>query len=196
MKRWMEKRFVLAHTIHHRIVLVHALSGCCGRQACIATAVAPPISELSTSCVFPGREPQTTRSRPPAQTLWLQHHLRHPNHTAAIRYCISMDSPFRVSATPGTPLFPISPERANKQPPNHAMTNPPPAPTLSFHDHSRTSSDVQGKVEKFNSLTKEASERRRAHEAALKRAIVGREEAENEARRTKDELRKLKAELS
>jgi hypothetical protein len=107
-----------------------------------------------------------------------------------------MDPPFRVSATPGTPLFPISPERANKQLPNHAMTNTPPAPTLSFHGHSRTNLDVQGKVEKFNSLTKEASERRRAHEAALKRAIVGREEAENEARRTKDELRKLKAELS
>ncbi|KAI9779526.1 MAG: hypothetical protein M1839_007334 [Geoglossum umbratile] len=107
-----------------------------------------------------------------------------------------MDPPFRVSATPGTPLFPISPERANKQLPNHTTTNSPSATTLSLHGHSRTSSDVQGKVEKFNSLTKEASERRRAHEAALKRAVVGREEAENEARRSRDELRKLKIELN
>ncbi|KAI9763663.1 MAG: hypothetical protein M1840_000377 [Geoglossum simile] len=76
------------------------------------------------------------------------------------------------------------------------MTNSPPAPALSFHGHSRTNPDVQGKVEKFNTLTKDVSERRRAHEAALKRAMVGREEAENETRRTKDELRKLKAELS
>ena len=107
-----------------------------------------------------------------------------------------MDPPYRVPATPGTPLFPISPERANKQPLNHAVPISPSAPTLPFHGHSRTSSDVQVKVEKFNSLTKEVSERRRANEAALKRAVVGREEAENETRRTKDELKKLKFELS
>ncbi|KAH0541529.1 hypothetical protein FGG08_004004 [Glutinoglossum americanum] len=107
-----------------------------------------------------------------------------------------MDPPFRVSATPSTPLFPISPDRANKQPVNHAIPNSPSAPTLSFHSRSRNNSDVQGKVEKFNSLTKEASERRRANEAALKRAVVGREEAENETRRTKDELKNLKIELN
>ncbi|KAH0550908.1 hypothetical protein GP486_007728, partial [Trichoglossum hirsutum] len=107
-----------------------------------------------------------------------------------------MDPPFRVPATPGTPLFPISPERANKQSLNHAIPNSPSASILSFHGHTRNNSDVQGKVDKFNSLTKEVSERRKANEAALKRAVVGREEAENETRRTKDELKRLRAELS
>ena len=39
----------------------------------------------------------------------------------------------------------------------------------------------------FNNLTKEAAQRRRDNEAALKRAMLGREEAESETRRLKEE---------
>ena len=46
---------------------------------------------------------------------------------------------------------------------------------------------MQNKVAAFNNLTKEAAQRRKDNEAALKRAILGREEAESETRRLKEE---------
>ena len=45
---------------------------------------------------------------------------------------------------------------------------------------------MQGKVAQFNGLAKEAAQRRKDSEAALKRAIMGREEAESESRRLRD----------
>ena len=108
-----------------------------------------------------------------------------------------MDPVFRFPASPGTPLFPVSPERANRQ---HLPQSPSLPSNLSSNlsdpftsSHSRLSSDVQGKVAQFNSLNKEAIQRRKDHEAALKRAVVGREEAEGETRRlreTNDSLRR------
>ena len=53
--------------------------------------------------------------------------------------------------------------------------------------HSRGNSDVQGKVAQFNNLSKEAAQRRKDNEAALKRAVLGREEAESETRRLREE---------
>lgn len=47
-------------------------------------------------------------------------------------------------------------------------------------------SDVQGKVAQFNNLSRENTQKRRDNEAALKRAVVGREEAESELRRLKE----------
>lgn len=92
----------------------------------------------------------------------------------------------------------VSPERANRQ-------NLPPSPSLPSElarlrdpfasSHTRTSSEVQLKVAQFNNLSKEAIQRRRDNEAALKRAIMGREEAENENNRLKEESRLLKKEL-
>ena len=61
--------------------------------------------------------------------------------------------------------------------------------------HSRGSSDVQGKVAQFNNLSKEAAQRRKDNEAALKRAVLGREEAESEARRLKEENRVLRQDV-
>lgn len=92
----------------------------------------------------------------------------------------------------------VSPERANRQ-------NLPPSPSLPSElarlrdpfatSHTKTSSEVQIKVAQFNSLSKEAIQRRRDNDAALKRAIMGREEAESETNRLKEESRLLKKEL-
>ncbi|KAL8690068.1 MAG: hypothetical protein Q9218_004407, partial [Villophora microphyllina] len=106
-----------------------------------------------------------------------------------------MDPVFKFPASPGTPLFPVSPERANRQP----LPQSPSLPS-DLHDPFKTTqlkenSDVQNKVAQFNSLSKEAVQRRKDNEAAMKRAILGREEAENETRRLKDENRVLRKEL-
>lgn len=54
---------------------------------------------------------------------------------------------------------------------------------------------MQGKVAQFNNLSKEAVQRRRDNEAALKRAVVGREEAESETRRLREECRTLRTDI-
>lgn len=64
-----------------------------------------------------------------------------------------------------------------------------------FIAHSRGNSDVQGKVAQFNSLSKEAAQRRKDNEAALKRAVLGREEAESETRRLREENRVLRLDV-
>lgn len=110
-----------------------------------------------------------------------------------------MDPQFNFPASPGTPLFAVSPERVNRQP------IIPPSPSLPsdlahLRDpfttaHTRTSSDVQGKVAQFNNLSKEAIQRRKDNEAALKRAVMGREEAESETRRMKEENQILRRDI-
>lgn len=54
---------------------------------------------------------------------------------------------------------------------------------------------MQGKVAQFNNLSREAAQRRRDNEAALKRAVMGREEAESETRRLKEENRVLRRDI-
>ena len=108
-----------------------------------------------------------------------------------------MDPIFRFPASPGTPLFPVSPERANRQ----QLPHSPSLPSIGylhndpFITHSRGNSDVQNKVAQFNSLSKEAVQRRKDNEAALKRAVLGREEAESETRRLREENRLLRADV-
>ena len=125
-----------------------------------------------------------------------------------------MDPIYKLPASPGTPLFPISPERANRQQYNaqqqnhtgsHISQQLSPSPSLPSlphylnHDrssgHIRGSSDVQGKVAQFNGLAKEAAQRRKDNEAALKRAILGREEAEGESRRLREGNESLRLEV-
>ncbi|KAL8870996.1 MAG: hypothetical protein Q9174_003081, partial [Haloplaca sp. 1 TL-2023] len=106
-----------------------------------------------------------------------------------------MDPVYQFPASPGTPLFPVSPERANRQP----LPQSPSLPS-DLHDpfkmaHLRENSDVQNKVAQFNSLSKEAAQRRKDNEAAMRRAILGREEAESEARRLRDENRAMRKEM-
>ncbi|MCJ1356620.1 MAG: hypothetical protein MMC33_006615 [Icmadophila ericetorum] len=106
-----------------------------------------------------------------------------------------MDSSIRIPPTPGLPLFPVSPDRANRQYLPHSLSDLCFTKDDPFVSHSRTSSDVQGKVAQFNSLSKEAAQRRKENEAALKRAVVGREEAESETRRLKEENMALRREI-
>lgn len=113
-----------------------------------------------------------------------------------------MEHLFKFPGSPGTPLFPVSPERANRQQPQQLPISPSPgslSPSrerdLLASSHLRGSSDVQGKVAQFNNLTKEAAQRRKDNEAALKRAVLGREEAESETRRIKDENESLRREI-
>ena len=63
------------------------------------------------------------------------------------------------------------------------------------HSHSRTISDVQGKVARFNSLNKEAMDRKRDADAAIRRAVLGREEAENETKKAKEEIKRLRRDV-
>ena len=106
-----------------------------------------------------------------------------------------MDPIFKFPASPGTPLFPVSPERANRQFLPHSPSLPSDLGDPFVSNHVKAPSDVQGKVAQFNNLSKEAAQRRKDHEAALKRAVLGREEAESETRRTKDESSVLRREI-
>lgn len=109
-----------------------------------------------------------------------------------------MDPVFKVPPSPGFPLFPVSPERVNRQ---HLPQSPLLPSGLStsqedsFISPSKASSDVQGKVAQFNNLSKEAIQRRKDNEAALRRAVVGREEAESETKRLKEENKLLQKEM-
>lgn len=110
-----------------------------------------------------------------------------------------MDPIYTFPASPGIPLFPVSPERANRQQLPHSPSLPADL-SLAAHDsltptHSKKVSDVQGKVAQFNNLSKEAIQRRKDNEAALKRAVVGREEAESETRRLREESRQLRNDI-
>ena len=115
---------------------------------------------------------------------------------------LQMDPIFKMPASPGLPLFPISPDRTNRQQSQQIPTSttrtsisPIRERDILSASHVRGSSDVQNKVAQFNNLTKEAAQRRKDTEAALKRAVVGREEAESETRRLKEENDILRREI-
>lgn len=115
----------------------------------------------------------------------------------SLRVSASMDSACRFIAAPGAPLHPISPERANQQ--KHLrpeISLSPSLPNIAGFSQVGISSDVQGKVAQFNSLDiKDVTERRKEREAALRRAVLGREEAENETRKAREEIGALTREL-
>ncbi|KAL9018405.1 MAG: hypothetical protein Q9185_004312 [Variospora sp. 1 TL-2023] len=106
-----------------------------------------------------------------------------------------MDPVFKIPASPGLPLFPVSPERANRQALSHSPSLPSNLQDPFKVAQSQENSDVKNKVAQFNSLSKEAAQRRKDNEAAMRRAVLGREEAENETRRLKEENRGLRKEL-
>jgi hypothetical protein len=96
---------------------------------------------------------------------------------------MDLPSPFKVPSVPGTPLYALSPERMNQR---HLAQSPSLPNHLSSPDrkHHRNSSDVRSKVEFLNSLSGQnpPSSPTRQHaastNAALQRAVLGREEAE------------------
>ncbi|KAK3678736.1 hypothetical protein LTR78_001189 [Recurvomyces mirabilis] len=90
---------------------------------------------------------------------------------------------------------PISPSK------NNIAIGLPQSPSLpdinALRGHVRTNSDVQGLVKRFEHLDVrdkdvESSERRRKHEAELRRAQIAREEAESDVKRLREELRRVK----
>jgi hypothetical protein len=110
-----------------------------------------------------------------------------------------MDSSYKFPGSPGTPLFQVSPERVNQQRPQSMYE--PESDSASIHrlsesrGHSRDSS-VHDKVAQFNSLAFQGKQlERKANDAALKRAMLGREEAESEMRRYREETRALRRQI-
>ncbi|KAL2075518.1 hypothetical protein VTL71DRAFT_461 [Oculimacula yallundae] len=103
-----------------------------------------------------------------------------------------MDPTFKFPGSPGTPLFQVSPDRVNQQRASAIFDD---SPSGSPHRHSRESS-VHEKVAAFNSLAFQGKTlERKANDAALKRAMLGREEAESEMRRYRDETRALRRQV-
>lgn len=87
----------------------------------------------------------------------------------------------------GGPLDPCSPDRVNQGRPQSAHFSP-----LRGGGDSRDSS-VHEKISQFNSLASHGKHlERKAADAALTRAMIGREEAESEMRRYRDEARALR----
>ena len=95
---------------------------------------------------------------------------------------MDLPSPFKVPSVPGTPLYALSPERMNQQ-------RLPASPSLPNHlssperKHHRNSSDVRSKVDFLNSLSghnppPSPTRQSTSANAALQRAVLGREEAE------------------
>ncbi|KAF8855661.1 hypothetical protein BDZ45DRAFT_595266 [Acephala macrosclerotiorum] len=112
-----------------------------------------------------------------------------------------MDPTFKFPASQGTPLFQVSPERVNQQRerPSSSIYDDSPShpnsPERSQNRHTRESS-VHEKVAQFNSLAFQGKQlERKANDAALKRAMLGREEAESEMRRYREETRELRRQL-
>ncbi|KAM3069522.1 hypothetical protein ACMFMG_005628 [Clarireedia jacksonii] len=105
-----------------------------------------------------------------------------------------MDSPQRNPGSPGQPLYQVSPERVNQQR-QWDLPQSPPGGSTNGGKHSRDSS-VHEKISQFNSLAFQGKQlERKANDAALKRAMVGREEAESEMRRYRDEARILRRQV-
>jgi len=103
-----------------------------------------------------------------------------------------MDPDYKFPGSPGAPLLHASPERVNQQ---RASIMDSPTSSLKHQSHSRDSS-VHEKVAAFNSLAFQGKQlERKANDAALKRAMLGREEAESEMRRYREDARVLKRQI-
>ncbi|RYP21528.1 hypothetical protein DL765_002164 [Monosporascus sp. GIB2] len=104
-----------------------------------------------------------------------------------------------TSSPPGSPsaapLHPMSPDRVNQQREGASLFSPGPE---------NNDNDVHDKIRQFNSMahthspnTQSMSKQleRKTADAALKRAMLGREAAESEMRRYRDEVRKLRKQI-
>lgn len=105
-----------------------------------------------------------------------------------------MDQAFKFPASPGTPLFPVSPERVNQQ----RQSQYEASPSSSVHGRHARESSVHDKVAAFNQISmgfQGKSAERKVADAALNRAMLGREEAESQMRRFKEDARLLKKQV-
>ncbi|KAM0330734.1 hypothetical protein ACHAQA_003686 [Verticillium albo-atrum] len=96
-----------------------------------------------------------------------------------------MDSPRSHAGSPGGPLNPITPDRANRE-----------STFMASLRSDLRDSPVLDKISQFNNLAMQSkSLERKTADAALKRAMLGREEAEGEMRRYRDETKVLRVQL-
>ncbi|KAI1826912.1 hypothetical protein F4861DRAFT_495650 [Xylaria intraflava] len=103
------------------------------------------------------------------------------------------ENPIEPPDTHATPLQPVSPDRVNHQ--NPSMT--------AVLNNAQRDSDVHDKIRQFNNLSHLPSGassmskqlERMTSDAALKRAMIGREEAETEMRRYREEARSLRKQV-
>ncbi|KAK0354055.1 hypothetical protein LTR91_020261 [Friedmanniomyces endolithicus] len=92
------------------------------------------------------------------------------------------------------------PATPNKSTTGFALPQSPSLPEIhALRSHVRTNSDVHGLVKRFEHLDvrdkdADSADRRRKHEAELRRAQIAREEAESDVRRLREELRHVKKE--
>lgn len=111
---------------------------------------------------------------------------------------INADHSSSLPGSPGstTPLQPISSDRVNQQ--------RDPASLASARSDSLRDSDVHDKIRQFNNMTHNGPAgaasmsrqlERKTADAALKRAMLGREEAEADMRRYRDEARTLRKQI-
>lgn len=104
-----------------------------------------------------------------------------------------MDQDFQMPASPGTPLLQASPERVNQQ--RSSFMDSQSSGLKHAHSLSRDSM-VHDKVAAFNSLAFQGKQlERKTNDAALKRAMLGREEAESEMRRYREDVKALKRQV-
>ncbi|KAJ5551947.1 hypothetical protein N7461_006645 [Penicillium sp. DV-2018c] len=97
-----------------------------------------------------------------------------------------MESPTRPILSPSKALHPVSPERMNQGIPASPSL---PADLLSLHHkNARGVSEVQAKVAFLNGLSRSGSPANAANNAAVQRAILGREEAESALVAAQEEL--------
>lgn len=104
-----------------------------------------------------------------------------------------MDQTFKFPASPGTALFPVSPDRVNQQ--RQSLYDDSPS---SVHGRHLRESSVHEKVAAFNSISmgfQGKTAERKVADAALNRAMLGREEAESQMRRLKEDVILLKREV-
>ncbi|OBT62252.1 hypothetical protein VE03_08063 [Pseudogymnoascus sp. 23342-1-I1] len=105
-----------------------------------------------------------------------------------------MDPNYKFPASSGAPLNQVSPDRVNQQR-YDVDTSARVRLFEQEQSHSRDSS-VHEKAAKFDTLAFQGKAlERRTNDAALKRAMLGREEAESEMRRYRDEARSLRKEV-
>lgn len=108
---------------------------------------------------------------------------------------MEQSSSLPASPTPsaGTPLREATPDRVNLQRDSALFSSL--RSTVTTSTDIRDSS-VHEKISQFNSLAVQSKQlERRTADAALKRAMLGREEAENEMRRCRDEVRALRRQV-
>ncbi|RWA11031.1 hypothetical protein EKO27_g4074 [Xylaria grammica] len=107
-----------------------------------------------------------------------------------------MEDAGSVVPSPGanaTPLQPLSPDRANQQNPMFASLRGSPQRDSDVHDKIRQFNNLAHLHPNAASMSKQLE--RMTADAALKRAMIGREEAESEMRRYREESRVLRRQV-